>query len=124
MENVAESPVQPAFVRRVVAFAVDVLVEHVRIVPAQPRHFLRQTDGRMLYQTSVAAAPQLSVALDRAAHAVAGGFEHVLIEDLTDERRQVTVPINNRAGRLCDWLIGVLTSRTCPLEKSCRRSWR
>jgi hypothetical protein len=42
--------VQPAFVDDIVAFAVDVLVEHVRVVPAQPGHFLRQTAGRVFHQ--------------------------------------------------------------------------
>jgi hypothetical protein len=39
--------------------------------------------------------PTVAVSLDRAGHAVAGGFDDVLSQDLAVEWRQLTVPIDD-----------------------------
>jgi hypothetical protein len=49
----------------------------------------------MFHQRGVAAGPQVTVALNPAAHPPARRFENVLAEHFAVERRQITVPIRD-----------------------------
>src|SRR6478672_1159327 len=89
---------QPAFARRVVATAIDVLVEYVRVVAAEPLNFLLDTKAGVLHEFVVAALPEFSMPLNRPRYPVAHGFDHVFVQHLTMGRRPFPMPINDLAG--------------------------
>jgi len=85
IKHIAETPMEPALAARIVAFAVDVLVEYVHVVPAEPRDFLLEASACMFHERGVAALPQLAMPLDRPCYPIANGFDHVLVHHFTIE---------------------------------------
>src|SRR5438876_3526824 len=77
IKHIAEAAMEPAFAARVVALAVDVLVEHVRVVPAEPPDFLLKTKPRVIHELDVAPVPERAMTLNRPVDPVAGSFDHV-----------------------------------------------
>jgi len=65
IKHVAEASVEPAFTGRVVALAVDMLVQYVRVVPAESLDFLLETTTCVIHERIVATVPELTVPLDR-----------------------------------------------------------
>ena len=86
---------KPALAVCVVALAVDVLVDYVRVVSAEPRDFLFQTKSCVLHERAIAAVPQLAMPLNRPAYSVAHGFDHVLVNQFTIERREFLMPVDD-----------------------------
>src|ERR1041385_4873026 len=109
IKHIAEAAMQPAFAGRVIAPAVDVLVEYVRVVPIEPRDFLLETELCVLHERGVALMPQLAVPLDRPVYTVARSFDHMLVHDFAIKRRQFLMPVHDLQckvsggshGRLC-----------------------
>ena len=57
IKHIAEAAMEPAFAARVVALAVDVLAEHVHVVPAEPPDFLLETKPCVIHELGVASVP-------------------------------------------------------------------
>jgi hypothetical protein len=98
IEDIIKATMQPAFALRVVAPAIDVLVQYVSEVPAEPLDFLLDTKPGVLHEFVVAALPEFSMPLYRPGYPVAHGFNHVFVHHLTMGRRQFPMPINDLAG--------------------------
>src|SRR6185295_4627793 len=64
VEHITKATVKPAFASRIVAPAVDVFVNHVRVVAAEARDFLLQTMLCVLHERGVATMPELAMLLD------------------------------------------------------------
>jgi hypothetical protein len=94
IEHIAEATVQPAFAGCVIAAAVDVLVECVRAVAAEPPACLFQTLA-CVPSTFVAAVPEFAMPLNRARPPVARGFDHVLVHHFTIDRRVFLMPVHD-----------------------------
>jgi len=70
---------EPTFASCVVATAVDVLIQHVRVVPPESLDFLLETKSCVFHEHVVAAVPELSMPLDRPSYPIAYGLDHVLL---------------------------------------------
>jgi hypothetical protein len=95
VQNVVKPPMQPAFASGVISPAVDVLVQHVRIVPAEPGDFLLQAHPSMFHERCVTFVPELAMTLNDSRHPIADRFDHVLVHHFAIKRRQFPMPVHD-----------------------------
>jgi hypothetical protein len=70
---------EPTLASCVVATAVDVLIQHVRVVPPESLDFLFEAKSCVFHKHVVAKVPELPMALDRPLYTIALGLDHVLL---------------------------------------------
>jgi hypothetical protein len=70
---------EPALVTCFVAPAVDVFVQDVNVISAEPLDFLLEAKPRVFHERLVAPVPEVTVPLNGAGYAVAHGFDHMLL---------------------------------------------
>jgi hypothetical protein len=87
--------VKPAFATCVVAPAVDVFVQDMRVVPPETRNFLLQTMLCVLHERGVATMPALAVPLDRSVYAVAHGLDRILLYHFAVKWWEFLMPVHD-----------------------------
>lgn len=94
IDHVSEPPVEPRFARRFIAPRLDELVLHVHAVAAAAGPFLFQPHAGTLDQIRIASRPGIVAVRQIGRDAAARGFEGVIADHVSLERREVKVPID------------------------------
>ena len=91
---------EPAFAGSVVAVGLNVFIEDVSVMTAEPVNFLLQPNSYIFREADVAAVPQFTVLFDYSVYPLAVGFNDVLAYHLAVQRRQFAVPIDDLLLRI------------------------
>jgi hypothetical protein len=73
-------------------------VYYVRIVSAESFDFLLETKPCVLHKLRVASVPKVAMPLNGPPSWIADGFDHVLVQHFTIDRRELLMPVDNLRG--------------------------
>jgi hypothetical protein len=86
---------QPGFSATIVAAAVDVFVEHMRVTTSESGHLLLESNTGFFHQRGVTVVPEGSITFNSSANAMACTLDDVLMQNFAGQGRQFSMPVNN-----------------------------